>query len=88
MVNENIALAILQAAVALAGLVLIYSGFMLNKATGYTDTRKAKKFTSLAKWALAPTIMSLFCSFIAVRALMPGHIGYSYASHWLLGVLR
>jgi hypothetical protein len=88
MANENIALAILQAAIALAGLVLIYSGFILTKAAGFQDVRKSRKFTRLAKLALIPTVASLICALVGCRALMPGHFGNEWALRWLLGVFE
>jgi hypothetical protein len=88
MANENIALAILQAAIALAGLMLVYSGFIFSKAASFADVRKQRRFTVLAKWAFVPTVSSIFCAFVGARALMPGHWGNIWALHWLIGVFE
>lgn len=88
MADKDEALAILQAAIAIAGLVLVYSGFVLAKAGGMENTRRAKKFERLAQGALVPVISALFCSVMGVRALLPGHFGSAWASNSLLGVFE
>jgi hypothetical protein len=88
MADKDIALAILQAAIAIAGLVLVYSGFILAKASSLSDTRKAKKFELLAKGAMVPVITALICSFMGVRVLLPGHFGSLWASNWILFVFE
>ena len=88
MADKDEVLAILQAAIAIAGLVLVYSGFVLSKAGGLSDTRKAKKFKRLAQGALVPVIPALFCAFMGVRALRVGCWGSLWASNWMLGVFE
>lgn len=88
MADKDMALAILQAAIAIAGLVLVYSGFVLAKAGGMENTRKAKKFENLAKGALIPVIPALFCSWMGIRVLLSGHFASLWASKWLLGTFE
>jgi hypothetical protein len=84
MADKDEALAILQAAIAIAGLILVYSGFVLAKGAGLSDVRKQEKFQRLAKWGLVPVIVSLFCALMAVRALLPGRFGSAWSSNWVL----
>ena len=88
MADKDEILAVLQAAIAIAGLVLVYSGFVLVKAAEFTDVRKKRKFYRLAKGALVPVLAALFCSFMGVRALLPGHWWSSWASNWILFVFE
>jgi hypothetical protein len=83
MADKDIALAIIQAAVAIAGLVLVYSAFLVAKASSY-NSKRADKFLTLARLALVPVISALFCSGLGVRVLLAGHWGQHWASSWLL----
>ena len=84
MADKDEALAILQAAIAIAGLVLVYSGFVLAKGAGFNDVRKGKKFQRLAQWGLVPVVSSLFCALMGVRVLLPGRFGSTWSSNWIL----
>jgi hypothetical protein len=84
MADKDEALAILQAAIAMAGLVLVYSGFLLAKGAALSDVRKAKKFRRLSQWGLVPVVSSLFCALMGVRVLLPGCFGSVWASDWIL----
>lgn len=83
MADKDIALAIIGAAVALAGLLLVYSAFLVAKAADY-DTRRKDKFLSAARWSVAPVLASIFCAWVAVRVLLPGHFAHEWASSWLI----
>lgn len=82
MADKDIALAIIQAAVAIAGLVLVYSAFLVAKASGYG--KRGDKFLILTRLGLVPVISALFCSGMGVRVLLGGHWGQHWASSWLL----
>lgn len=88
MADKDVVLAILQAAIAIAGLVLVYSGFIINKAGSYSDVRKGKKLSRLARGGMIPVLAALFCSFLCLRALLPGRWGSSWASHWIIFVFE
>src|ERR1700722_18719952 len=84
MADKDEALAILQAAIAIAGLVLVYSGFVLAKGAALSDVRKAKKFQRLAQWGLVPVVVSLFCALMGIRALLRVTFGFEWSSDWIL----
>ena len=84
MADKDEVLAILQAAIAIAGLVPIYSGFVLAKAAGFSDVNKRKRVERIAKGALVPVLAALLCSLMGVRALLPGHWGSQWSSNWIL----
>jgi hypothetical protein len=84
MADKDEALAILQAAIAIAGLVLVYSGFVLARGAALSDVRKQKKFQRLAKLGLVPVTVSLICSLMGVRVLLPGRCGSAWSSNWIL----
>lgn len=84
MADKDEALAILQAAIAIAGLILVYSGFVLAKGAALSDIRKRKKFERLAKIGLIPVVSSLFCALMGVRVLLPGRFGSAWSSDWIL----
>ena len=88
MADKDEVLAILQAAIAIAGLVLVYSGFVLSKGAALTDVRKARKFQRLAKLALIPVLASLACALMGIRALMPGSFGAAWSSNWIMPVFE
>lgn len=68
MVDQNTILAALQSGIALAGLLLIFSGFLFTKAASY-DTRRGDKFKRLAQCTLIPILAALVLSWISLEAL-------------------
>jgi hypothetical protein len=84
MADKDMALAILQAAIAIAGLVLVYSGFLAARGSDAKGDRSGDKFLSLAKFGLIPVISSLFCSGMGVRVLLVGRWGSSWCASWLI----
>ena len=84
MADKDEALAILQAAIAIAGLVLVYSGFLASKGSDAKGDRRGDKFLWLAKFGLIPVIASLFCSGMGVRVLRTGHWGSAWCASWLI----
>ncbi|HSY36808.1 MAG TPA: hypothetical protein VK814_13720 [Acidobacteriaceae bacterium] len=84
MADKDVALAILQAAIAIAGLVLIYSGFLAAKGADYRGDRAGDKFLRMAKLGLIPVIIALFCSGMGVRVLRIGHWGHDWCATWLI----
>ena len=84
MADKDIALALLQAAVAVAGLVLVYSAFLASKAESLQNTKRAKKFALVARLSLVPVVLAIFCALVGVRVLLPGHCGSEWAVAWLI----
>jgi hypothetical protein len=65
-------LAVLSSGIALAGLLLIFSGFLFAKAASF-PTKRGDKFKSLAKLTLAPVLTSLALAWISAMALEGNH---------------
>jgi hypothetical protein len=61
-------LAILSSGIALAGLLLIFSGFLFAKAASF-ETRRGDKFRLFAKATLIPVLSALALSWLSVEAL-------------------
>lgn len=88
MADKDIALALLQAAVAIAGLVLVYSAFLATKAEGLNNTKRAKKFMLVSRLSLVPVVIAIFCALVAVRVLLPGHCASAWAGSWLIFIFE
>ena len=84
MADKDIALALLQAAIAIAGLVLVYSGFVAAKGAEKRGNLSGDKYLWLARAAVIPVVAALLCSGIGVRVLVPGGWGYSFAETHLI----
>jgi putative flippase GtrA len=84
MAEKDTILALLGAAIAIAGLVLVYSGFVLARAAAFSDVRKRRKYECVAKCGLVPVLAALSCALLAIRALRPGHWGAQWASNWII----
>lgn len=84
MAEKDTTLALLGAAIAIAGLVLVYSGFVLARAAGFSDVRKRKRYERIAKAGLIPVLAALWCALMAIRALRPGHWGAQWAANWII----
>jgi len=77
--DKDIALALLQAAVAVAGLVLVYSAFLASKAESMPNQKRARKFALASRFSLVPVVLAIFCALVGVRVLLPGHCGSGWA---------
>ena len=84
MADKDIALALLQASIAIAGLVLVYSGFLAGRAADFKGDRRGDKFIWLARGGFIPVIAALFCCGMGVRVLRPGAWGNTWSSMWLI----
>lgn len=83
MPDHDTILAVLQSGIGLAGLLLIFSGFLVTKAATF-ETRRGDKFRYLAIGTLAPVLATLVLSWMGVMALE----GSSWAGHHLLTMLK
>jgi hypothetical protein len=61
-------LAIFSSGIALAGLLLIFSGFLFSKAASY-GTKRGDKYTIFAKLTLIPVLAALALTWASVSAL-------------------
>lgn len=88
MADKDVALALLQGAIAIAGLVLVYSGFVAAKGAEKKGNLSGDKYLWLARAAVIPVVTALVCSGMGVRALIPGGWGYSLAEACLVPVFE
>jgi hypothetical protein len=79
--TENIVLAILQSAIGLAGILLVFSGFLLTKAGQFESTTRAGRIELLAKLALIPLLGMFACAWLSLHALSGG-----WAALYLQGI--
>lgn len=76
-------MAVLGGALALAGVLLIFIGFILPKTEAYSET-KADKFRWIARLGLIPFLAALFCAWASISAVQ----GSVWSGMHLWGVLR
>jgi hypothetical protein len=80
----DIALGILQASIALAGLILVYSGFLIAKAAEFQGSTTGDTFLKLARWGLVPVIFGFATAVVSERVLVAGAWGGIWANNHLL----
>ena len=83
MPDKDVILAVLQSAIGLAGLLLIFAGFLITKVASLPEKyARAAKITAFA--TLVPFIGNLLLAYMSVRALRgPGWAGY----HLMFGLV-
>jgi hypothetical protein len=67
--DKETALSILQAAIAGAGLLLVFSGFLIARAGDFEGNRRGDKFIVLAKVSVVPVVMSLVCAWLCLGVI-------------------
>ena len=68
-VNErDIILAVLQSDIAVAGLVLIFAGFLQTKASEY-DTKRGDKYRWLSAAGMIPVIVALVSAWLCINSI-------------------
>lgn len=67
--EKDVALGVLGAVLAIAGLLLVFCGFLVGKASGMTNTDRATKFTVLAKSGALPLLLSFFSAWVCIMAV-------------------
>lgn len=78
------ALGLLQGAIAIAGLVLVYSGFLAARGDAGEGSRSADKYILAARLGIVPVVAALLCSGMGVRVLRGGHWGSTFCASWLI----
>jgi hypothetical protein len=81
--DRDTILAVLQTGIGLAGLLLIFSGFLVSKAASY-ETRRGDKYKLFAKSTLIPVLGALALSWISVDALQ----GDVWSQYHLITILK
>jgi uncharacterized membrane protein len=83
MIERDAALAVLGGALALAGVLLIFIGFILPKTEAYNE-RTADRFRWIARLGLFPFLAALFCAWVSIWAVQGG----LWSGMHLWGVLK
>lgn len=83
MLSEGIILAVLSTGIGLAGLLLIFSGFLVSKAATFSTSR-GDKYNRLAFSTIVPVLVALYLSWMSIDALE----GDKWAQYHLLTVLK
>jgi hypothetical protein len=69
MADKDVALGILQAAIAIAGLLLVFIGFVLGRADREPLKIPRDKIRRVGIWGLVPFVASLVCSLQSIWAI-------------------
>jgi hypothetical protein len=69
--RKDEALAIMGAAISIAGLLLVFAGFLLTKAESY-ETKRGDVYRNFAKLSLVPVLAALACTWVAIGAAQGG----------------
>jgi hypothetical protein len=78
MSERDTILAVLQSDIAIAGLVLIFSGFLFSRAAEY-DTRYGDKFRWLASAGMVPVLAALAGAWLCIGAIEGGNWAGTHA---------
>jgi hypothetical protein len=68
--DKEISLGIMGGAVAVAGLLLVFTGFLFARADQYDGSRRGDKYRTIARLGLIPLLASLICTWISLEAAM------------------
>lgn len=83
MPDKDVTLAVLQSAIGLAGLLLVFAGFLLSKTSSLPD-KYAKAFKWLTVSTLLPFVSNLFLAYMSILTLQ----GSKWAGDYLLAGLE
>jgi len=81
MIEKDVLLAVLGSDIAIAGLILVFAGFLFTKAESYQGSRSGDKYNWLAVLGLVPVVFALASAWMCIDALQGGEWE---ASHTLL----
>ena len=72
MIERDIILAVLGSDIAIAGLVLIFAGFLATKAESFEGNMSGDKYSRLAVVGLLPIVFSLASAWMCIDGLQGG----------------
>ena len=73
MIERDVILAALGSDIAIAGLVLVFAGFLVTKAESFEGSKYGDKYNWLAVAGLIPIVVSLAAAWMCVDAVQ-GHV--------------
>jgi hypothetical protein len=65
--RETVISSILGASVGLAGILLVFVGFIYTRSEGFQVTSRAKKYQMVAKTGLMPFTVAIVCAWICLK---------------------
>jgi hypothetical protein len=80
---KDVVLGVLAGSVGLAGLLLVFSGFVLSQAAGFPNTTPdavTRKFEKAGKFGVWPFLLSLLVSFLSFVWLLCPSTGLYWAA--------
>jgi uncharacterized membrane protein len=72
MTDKDVILAVLGSDIAIAGLVLVFAGFLVTKADSFQGSRSGDKYNWLAVAGLIPILVSLVSAWMCIDAIQGG----------------
>lgn len=69
MAERDTILAVLGGDIGIAGLILVFAGFVITKAESFTVVRKANAYRWIARFSLVPIIVALVSAWISIDAI-------------------
>jgi hypothetical protein len=82
METKDIVVAIFGAAVGLAGILLVFVGFVYSRAETMDIARTREKFRRIAKSGIVPFLVSLLCSALCLRwMLVPSVVTFCWVRY-------
>jgi len=82
--GSDVALGILGAAIAVAGLILIYTGFLSGKGAQFEGSKRGDKYFILARLGIIPVLFGFLVAAMGARALQGDHWGSDWCAYHLL----
>src|SRR5689334_14255496 len=89
--ERDVSIAMMGSAMAAAGLLLIFSGFLFTRAD-QLEPRRGAKYRCTARLGLIPLVTSLICTWLSLKAAEGGawsasHLGFAFRSVLVLTAL-
>ena len=78
--TSDAAAALLGTSVSLAGLLLVFVGFIRTRAESMSNTRRADVLRHVAMAGLVPIVFALLCAWLSVGVLEGQHQDYTAAA--------
>jgi len=75
MADREVIEAVLGSDIAIAGLVLVFAGFLLTKAESFRGSRAGDVYSWLAVAGLAPIVASLVAAWMCIDGASGGQVG-------------
>src|SRR6266852_1619930 len=86
--QKDIVIAIFGAAVGLAGILLVFVGFIYSHAETIDTARTRERYKLVAKSGIVPFLVSLLCAFLCLKWMLgPSLVTFGWVQHLFYGCL-